>query len=578
MSILPLVSALTITTTPEATSALPGLSVLPFVSVLTTTTTHVAPPTVPDMSVLPLVSALTTTLTPEATSAVPGMPVLPFVSVLTTTTTLEAPPALPGPAAQLSPQQRLHIALDVLAGQPISDLARQHHVSRKFIRRQRQIALDALDNAFVPELPEDQKVLFHLPVTRAWLEQLSLSLVLTCHSSLRGVHEILRDLFDVHKSVGSIHALVQRAIAKASTLNARQDLNRVRYASLDELFQSGDPIFSVVDVHSTYCCLLSLEEHRDADTWGVRLLELQEQGFSPLAAIGDLGTALRAGLKLAQPDTSCRADNFHVVRDAGQVVRFLDNRAYSAISTYDKLRGQVQRKPNNTDLTQKRDAAQREMLRAIALADDVAVLVGWLRLDVLAVAGPCWQQRQALYDFVLAELQARESLCEHRLKPLNSVLRRHKTELLAFVQELDEEITLVANYARVPEDVVREMMAVQELPQTSARRWQRDAVLHRQLAERYHELSGLVEVLRRDVVRASSVVENVNSRLRNYLFLRKEVGQGYLELLRFYLNHHRFMRSEHPEREGKSPAELLSGQEHSHWLEMLGSQLFRRAA
>jgi hypothetical protein len=520
------------------------------------------------MCILPLVSALSITANPEAS----------LVSALSITADPEPTHPVPCVAQQFSPQQRQCLALDVLAGQPISDLARKYQVSRKFIRRQRQIALDALDNAFVPGLPDDQKVLFYLPVTRAWLEQLSLSLVLTCHSSLRGVHEILRDLFDTHKSVGAVHALVQRAIAKASTLNARQDLNRVLYAALDELFQSGDPILSVVDVYSTYCCLLSLEEHRDADTWGVRLLELQEQGFNPRAAIGDLGTALRAGLKLAQPDVACRADIFHVERDAGQVVRFLENRAYTSISTYDKLRRQVQCKPNDTDLIHKRDAAQREMLRAIALADDVAVLVYWLRQDVLAVAGPCWQQRQALYDFVLAELQARETLCQHRLKPLISVLRRHKEELLAFVQEVDEEIILVANYARVPEEVVREMMAVQEMPQTSPRRWQRDAVLHQQLGERYRELSPLVEVLRQGVVRASSVVENVNSRLRNYLFLRKEVGQGYLELLRFYLNHHRFLRSEHGEREGKSPAELLSGQEHSHWLEMLGYQLFRRSA
>ena len=40
----------------------------------------------------------------------------------------------------------------------------------------------------------------------------------------------------------------------------------------------------------------------------------------------------------------------------------------------------------------------------------------------------------------------------------------------------------------------------------------------------------------------------------------------------------RFVRSERAERVGKSPAELLSGQEHSHWLEILGHQRFRRAA
>ena len=91
-------------------------------------------------------------------------------------------------------------------------------------------------------------------------------------------------------------------------------------------------------------------------------------------------------------------------------------------------------------------------------------------------------------------------------------------------------------------------------------------------------LAGAATDSTRWVVRASSVVENVNSRLRNYFFLRKEVGQGYLELLRFFLNHRRFLRSEHAERVGKSPAELLNGQEHEHWLEMLGYPLFRRAA
>jgi hypothetical protein len=36
--------------------------------------------------------------------------------------------------------------------------------------------------------------------------------------------------------------------------------------------------------------------------------------------------------------------------------------------------------------------------------------------------------------------------------------------------------------------------------------------------------------------RTSSLVENLNSRLRNYFFLRKQLGSGYLDLLRFFLN------------------------------------------
>ena len=76
--------------------------------------------------------------------------------------------------------------------------------------------------------------------------------------------------------------------------------------------------------------------------------------------------------------------------------------------------------------------------------------------------------------------------------------------------------------------------------------------------------------------RASSIIENINSRLRHYFFLRRHIGHGYLDLLRFFLNHHRFLRSDRPERVGQSPAQLLRGQPHRHWLELLGDQRFYR--
>ena len=79
-----------------------------------------------------------------------------------------------------------------------------------------------------------------------------------------------------------------------------------------------------------------------------------------------------------------------------------------------------------------------------------------------------------------------------------------------------------------------------------------------------------VAALLAKVVRASSVIENLNSRLRNYFFLRRHLGADYLALLQFFLNHRRFVRSEHAERMGKSPAELLTGQSQPHWLELLG--------
>lgn len=51
---------------------------------------------------------------------------------------------------------------------------------------------------------------------------------------------------------------------------------------------------------------------------------------------------LRAGVALALPEVPCHADVFHPFRDPGQLVRFLEDRAYTATSTCDKLQRRLQ--------------------------------------------------------------------------------------------------------------------------------------------------------------------------------------------------------------------------------------------
>jgi hypothetical protein len=53
-------------------------------------------------------------------------------------------------------------------------------------------------------------------------------------------------------------------------------------------------------------------------------------------------------------------------------------------------------------------------------------------------------------------------------------------------------------------------------------------------------------------------------RLRNYFTLRRHLGGSYVDLLRVFLNHRRFMGSRRTERNAKSPRELMTGQGHPH--------------
>jgi hypothetical protein len=484
-------------------------------------------------------------------------------------------------AHDLPPAQRQHLAVQALAGSlSITDLAQHHHVSRKFVYEQAHLAEDALRRAFASP-PKNADVLFYLPVTKAWLRQLVLALVLICRSPYRGVIELFRDLLDCSISWGTVHNIVHSAVPIAETRNVNQDLSDIRIAALDEIFQSDTPVFVGCDVHSTFCFLLSEEEHRDAATWEVRLLEQKDRHFSPDATIADAGPALRAGQKHALPGTPCRGDVFHALAEFTPVVSYLENRAYEAIAARSKLQTQLarpgkRRDRNKRQWTQQLWRAERAEQQAIALAEDCAELLGWLRNDILAVAGPAQRTRCMLYDFIVAELALREGQCPERITALRKYLENQRDELLAFAAPLDRDLDKLAAAYQVPLEQVREVLAVEALPAYDARRGRREAALTGVLAGRYAPLRVAVAAIRRKVVRASSVVENLNSRLRNYFTLRRHLGADYLKLLQFFLNHRRFLRSEHPDRVDQSPAELLTGKPHAHWLELLGYRLFRR--
>jgi hypothetical protein len=489
--------------------------------------------------------------------------------------------SLPSPARWLNSSTRQQIVLDVLASQPITQLADRYHVSRKFIYQQLRQAQHALDQAFQSPAPDEAELLFWLPVTKPWLRQLVLGLTLVCHSSLRGVQELLRDLFDYPLSLGSVHNILHQAVGTAGRLNSQQDLAAVRIGAHDEIFQANQPVFVGADVASTYCYLLSAEEHRDADTWGVRLLELTARGFHPDATIADFAGGLRAGQAEVLPDVPCRGDVFHALHTAMPLVRYLDHRGYDAIASRSRLEQRQARSEHRQGRKDRSLAAQLRYARetemqAVTLADDVSALIGWLRQDILAVPGPDYASRCALYDWIVAELRIRESQCPHKIRPVRCLLENQRDPLLAFAKQLDEDLLALAEDFAVAPAAVEETRQLLSLPAGRAERWQREQVLWQRWGCRYGLLREAVAELLGQVVRASSVIENLNSRLRSYFFLRRHLGGDSLALLQFFLNHRRFVRSAHGDRMGQSPAELLSGKPQAHWLELLGYTPFSR--
>lgn len=422
-------------------------------------------------------------------------------------------------------------------------------------------------------------MIFTIPVTKKRLHQIILALVLICHSSLRGVAEFLRAVFDYEVSLGTVFNVVHAAAERARVVNASQDLSRVRVGAHDEVFQSGQPILGGVCAHSTYCYLLAPEDRRDAETWAARLKELKARGLNPQHTVADAGQGLRAGQALAMADTPCHGDVFHALRDTGATVTFLENRAYGVISVRDQLErrmSQLKGKGEGQKLSKRLALARKEEVVALQLVSDVATLADWLKNDILSLVGPDLATRQSLYDFVVEELRVREPLCQHRIAPVRRALENQRNDLLAFAANLDRGIAAISEELDLYPELVREVMFVDSLDPKNPKRWPLEAVLRRRLGWCFHDVQQAVAALARDTVRASSVVENVNGRVRAYIFLSRHLGLDSLELIRFFLNHRRFLRSERAERVDRSPVELLTGKPQPHWLEKLGFVRFTR--
>ena len=93
-------------------------------------------------------------------------------------------------ASTLHPNERQQLAVKVLSKQePITRIAQQEQVSRKFLYQQKAIAEGALNQAFEKEDRENE-VLYYLPITQQWIFQLILALILICHCSYRGIKEL----------------------------------------------------------------------------------------------------------------------------------------------------------------------------------------------------------------------------------------------------------------------------------------------------------------------------------------------------------------------------------------------------
>ena len=102
-------------------------------------------------------------------------------------------------------------------------------------------------------------------MTKTWLRQLVLGLVLIGHSPYRAVVELLRDVFDWPISLGTVHNIVSSAVEPARAISRGCDLGGVHIGAHDEIFQAGVPCSWVLTPRDLLLPAESLEVRSDVD-------------------------------------------------------------------------------------------------------------------------------------------------------------------------------------------------------------------------------------------------------------------------------------------------------------------------
>ena len=379
----------------------------------------------------------------------------------------------------------------------------------------------------------------------------------------------MESVYQIHVSIGKISRVINEASEKALKWNNSIPFNSIDIGANDEIFQGNEPVLVGVDPMTTYIYLMKETENRDSTTWGVALLEKEEQGLHLKTSVNDGGTGLNKGVKEAFPEINIQADVFHAEKDISFAVLSFERKAYKNINLEYSIEKKLLRSKHQKDklLKEYNDAVEKSRI-SIDIYDKIQLLYMWL-IEVFAKGGYSYKDKSELLHFVVQELETINSSNDYLKKGIK-FLSENTGTLLHFVKKAEELMCNFSTEENVAIEVLEKMWEQRQYSYCSRKYNVLEGEIGTILGNRYTEIREKWIKMLKQIVRASSLVECMNSLIRPYLFLKRVVPGKFLDLIQFYFNTRKYKRSRVGDRIGKSPVELLTGCSYDNPLNILG--------
>ena len=411
--------------------------------------------------------------------------------------------------------------------------------------------------------------------------------------AIRPMQEVMQEAFGVSRSVGWISELLTEAGGRAGRILADVPLAQLGPVLVvrDEKFFQNKPILMVIEPVSAAILGIWALPDRQAETWALALTELTDRDLQIAGVVEDMARMYDKSQDLADLDLPSQEDIWHLLRDAGQLLKDLERRAYRAMKKSYKLEKKLQKAWDDARFDQyvttvaeeeRLCSLHQEFSEWLSHLADVFELVdersgeirdreinGWLLDEVI----------RALTAIEIPEVRRFARRLDRHQDALLTFLDWLTLRLQPFYEQLAHLLPSPADQNRFIRLAARYWRLLQALTngRTHVRTWLDD--LSQELETWfafYPQLRPLAQHLTQALnaaTRSSAMIENINGLLAQFLVNRRSfrndvTRQNYLNLFALWHNMRPFARGK---RQGQSPyqhAGIDLGSDD--WLTLLG--------
>jgi len=462
-----------------------------------------------------------------------------------------------------SDSEKFIIGVRALIGQPVDEISSESGMNRSYIYEQKGKV-----KSYIERLDEEQDEAPVILLTKALMKRLVLSMALDCASSIDGIQRALESSLGIKASSGYISGVISEAALRAQAFDDTISLEGIRQGANDEIFQCGTPILTGIDPETSYAYLLEEGKDRSAETWQLYMEDCKGRGLALETTINDGGTGLNAGIPKAFPEIIIQADTFHALHSMGKEINKAERKAEAAIKAEAELEQRAQGARPQQKTIEKLEKIRPETENAINVYDTLSILFSWLKA-LLGFSGYNIPDTMYLISFVLEEMQKLSTKFPGINKEAEKI-RKGLPSLLAFISRLEKAFESCGELYGIPPGAFRAMYQQMSYSEQSWEYLEIEYTLWDMLKDNYATARALFAQQLKIVKKASSLVENLNGRIRKYMDVKRAVPTGFFVLMKVYFNTRRYKRSRCKERIGKSPLELLTGKHQPEFLEALG--------